>query len=92
MTGWEIAGEVVRYLASAFAVLSAMFVVWDRGARQWPLAVIVALPKSGVGKRQPFLRVINRSERAMLISIPSGMGDNRFSFAVDDSPGLRSGR
>jgi hypothetical protein len=68
--------------------VTALFVIWDRLFRNAPAAFIVARPVSpGGGVKGTYLRIINRSERPLIISWPTDISQNDLRLAADHSIG-----
>ncbi|EJB07522.1 hypothetical protein Rleg9DRAFT_6536 [Rhizobium leguminosarum bv. trifolii WSM597] len=71
---------------SVIGVVTGAFVIWERFFRYQPMAFIIAKPLiPGGAQKACYLRVINRSERPIFVSWPTGIEDNALRIAADHS-------
>ncbi|ARO25011.1 hypothetical protein CO659_31085 [Rhizobium sp. S9] len=76
---FTIPGSIVGFVTGGF-------VIWERFFRYQPSAFIVAKPLiPGGAQKACYLRVINRSERPIFVSWPTGIEDNALRIAADHS-------
>lgn len=76
---FTIPGSIVGFVTGGF-------VIWERFFRYQPSAFVVAKPLiPGGAQKACYLRVVNRSERPILFSWPTGMEDNALRIASDHS-------
>ncbi|NZD59533.1 hypothetical protein HX900_00125 [Rhizobium sp. WYCCWR 11290] len=76
---FTIPGSIVGFVTGGF-------VIWERFLRYQPTAFIIAKPLiPGGAQKGCYLRVVNRSERPILMSWPTGTRDNALRIATDHS-------
>lgn len=85
------AQDIVPYLTipgSIIGIITGGFVIWERFFRYEPSAYITAKPlMPGGAQKQCYLRVINRSERPIILSWPNGTENDAMRLATDHSIG-----
>ncbi|MGO8463191.1 hypothetical protein AB9F45_01345 [Rhizobium leguminosarum] len=81
--------ELVPYFTipgSIVGFVTGGFVIWERFLRYQPTAFIIAKPLiPGGAQKGCYLRVVNRSERPILMSWPTGIADDVLRIATDNS-------
>ena len=76
--------EFVKTAGSVAGLVTAMFVIWDRLFRNAPSAFIISTPLAPGGvPKAAYLRVVNRSERPLILSWPTGISENDLRLSVD---------
>lgn len=83
------AQDIVPFLTipgSIIAIITGAFVVWERLYRYRPLAYLIAEPLiTGGAQKAAYVRIINRSDRPILLTWPTGTENNMMGIAVDHS-------
>ncbi|WP_105437681.1 hypothetical protein [Neorhizobium sp. T25_13] len=78
--------EAMQGFGALVGMVTAAFVIWERFYRYEPAAFIVAQPLIPGGRQKgAYLRVINRSERPIIVSWPNGIQDNAMRIALSHS-------
>jgi hypothetical protein len=78
--------EVIKTIGSIVGMITGLFVVWDRFFRNEPSAFIVAYPLIPGGKQKgAYVRVMNHSERPIIVSWPKGSQPNAIRIALSSS-------
>lgn len=77
---------VIQGCGALVGLATGAFVVWDRVIKEWPVAFIVREPlMPGSINTVSKLRIINRSQRPLLVWWRAGENSNEFRIARDDS-------
>ncbi|NRP19275.1 hypothetical protein LPJGGPFB_02530 [Ensifer adhaerens] len=78
--------EYVNGIGSIVGLITGAFVIWERFLRYTPSAFLIAQPYiPGGAQKGAYLRIINRSERPIIVRWPTGMKDHTLSIARDHS-------
>lgn len=67
----EGAWNAVLGFGSLLGILSAAYLLLDRWTKEFPSVFIIAKPISEVGRLTAYLRVANRSERPIIVTVPN---------------------
>jgi hypothetical protein len=74
--------EIVKAIGAASGIFSAIFLIWDRYVKHFPVAIIVARPLIPHSQQiSPFVYLRNVSDRPILISWKDGIEGLRVAKA-----------
>ncbi|MGN7878426.1 hypothetical protein [Ensifer sp. 22460] len=78
--------EYVNGIGSVVGLITGGFVIWERFFRYAPSVFLIARPYiPGGAQKGAYLRVVNRSERPIIIRWPTGVNDHALNIARDHS-------
>jgi hypothetical protein len=77
--------EALKTIGSMAGLITASFFVYDRLVRARPLAFITRAPLGGAGRPALYLRVMNRSERPLLLTFPPRVKQSTLTVLADHS-------
>nr|CAD6413155.1 hypothetical protein REQ54_01113 [Rhizobium sp. Q54] len=78
--------ETVQGFGAIVGIVTGGFVIWERFFRYQPAMFLVSAPMLPKGAYKAcYLRVINRSERPIIISWPTGLAKDEIRISADHS-------
>jgi hypothetical protein len=84
-TAMETFWSIVAGFGGVVGLASGIYVLLDRVTQGYPSIFIYAKPLDDFGRRSPYLRAVNRSERPILLTVPNLRLPGRFRVAEDHS-------
>ena len=77
--------EVVQLAGAIVGLLTGGFVVYDQTTKRWPLFLLSVSQPGFDGERRIELRVLNRSQRLLLLRVEEHQPAGHFRLGLDDT-------